>query len=87
MNSTRAAIVALMVFLGGVAKAKDNPPLKLAETISLPGLKAAFSQSDLAVAEANGFFKEQALTVQTQGLASGVKTVQLFSLSRMTSES
>ena len=39
MKSTRAAIMALMVFLGGVAKAKDNPPLKLAETISLPGLK------------------------------------------------
>src|SRR6202049_3684297 len=39
MKSTRAAMMALMVFLGGVAKAKDNPPLKLAETISLPGLK------------------------------------------------
>jgi ABC-type nitrate/sulfonate/bicarbonate transport system substrate-binding protein len=44
--------------------------------ISLPGLKPAFSQSDVAVADANGFFKEQALTVQTQGLASGVQTVQ-----------
>src|SRR5437764_10047215 len=44
--------------------------------VSLPGLKPAFSQSDIAVAEANGFFREQALTVQTQGLASGVKTVQ-----------
>ncbi|HEY4025060.1 MAG TPA: ABC transporter substrate-binding protein [Candidatus Dormibacteraeota bacterium] len=44
--------------------------------VSLPGLKPAFSQSDIAVAEANGFFKEQQLTVTTQGLASGVKTVQ-----------
>ena len=39
MKSTRAASVALLVVLGGVAKAKDNPPLKLAETIALPGLK------------------------------------------------
>ncbi|HKF76616.1 MAG TPA: ABC transporter substrate-binding protein [Candidatus Dormibacteraeota bacterium] len=44
--------------------------------VSLPGLKPAFSQSDIAVADANGFFKEQKLTVQTQGLASGVQTVQ-----------
>src|ERR1700682_6325569 len=39
MKSTRAAIVALMVLFGGVSNAKDNPPLKLVETISLPGLK------------------------------------------------
>jgi len=39
MKSTRAAMVALIVLLGGAAKAKDNLPLKLVETISLPGLK------------------------------------------------
>src|ERR1700732_3111885 len=39
MKSTRAAIVALMVLFGGAANATDNPPLKLVETISLPGLK------------------------------------------------
>src|SRR6202048_3216352 len=39
MKSTRAAILALIVLFGGVVKAKDNPPLKLVETISLPGLK------------------------------------------------
>jgi len=44
--------------------------------VSLPGLKPAFSQSDIAVADANGFFREEQLTVTTQGLASGVKTVQ-----------
>jgi NitT/TauT family transport system substrate-binding protein len=44
--------------------------------VSLPGLKPAFSQSDIAVADANGFLKEQNLTVTTQGLASGVQTVQ-----------
>ncbi len=44
--------------------------------VSLPGLKPAFSQSDIAVADVNGFFKEQNLTVTTQGLASGVQTVQ-----------
>src|SRR6266404_2892042 len=39
MKSTQAAVVALMVLLGGAAKAKDNAPLRLVETISLPGLK------------------------------------------------
>src|SRR6202045_5434726 len=39
MKSTRAAILALIGLFGGVVKAKDNPPLKLVETISLPGLK------------------------------------------------
>lgn len=39
MNSTRAAMVALMLLFGGVVQAKDGPPLKLVDTISLPGLK------------------------------------------------
>jgi DNA-binding beta-propeller fold protein YncE len=39
MKSTRAAVVALTVLLAGPAHAKDNPPLKLVETISLPDLK------------------------------------------------
>lgn len=39
MNSTRAAILGVVIFFGGVAKAKDDPPMKLVETISLPGLK------------------------------------------------
>jgi len=40
MNSTRAAIVALIILLGSFAQAKDSPqPLKLVETIPLPGLK------------------------------------------------
>jgi ABC-type nitrate/sulfonate/bicarbonate transport system substrate-binding protein len=44
--------------------------------VSLPGLKVAFSQSDIAVAEAQGYFSQEALTVTTQGLSSGVQTVQ-----------
>jgi ABC-type nitrate/sulfonate/bicarbonate transport system substrate-binding protein len=44
--------------------------------ISIPGLRPALSQADIAVADANGFFKEEALAVTTQGLASGVQTVQ-----------
>lgn len=44
--------------------------------ISLPGLQPAFSQSDIAVAQAEGFFKRQALTVTTEGLSSGVQTVR-----------
>jgi NitT/TauT family transport system substrate-binding protein len=44
--------------------------------VSLPGLKVAFSQSDIAVAEAQGYFNQEALTVTTEGLSSGVQTVQ-----------
>src|SRR5713101_2957998 len=39
MKTARAAIMALLVLTGVIAKAADNPPLKLVETISLPGLK------------------------------------------------
>jgi len=56
--------------------ASNAPPQPATIKVSLPGLKPAFSQSDIGVAEASGFFREQALTVQTEGLASGVKTVQ-----------
>src|SRR5438105_10702390 len=44
--------------------------------VSLPGLKVAFSQSDIAVAQAQGYFQREALTVTTEGLSSGVQTVQ-----------
>ena len=41
MKSTRLVILGSIVLLVGIAqtRAKDNPPLKLAETIALPGLK------------------------------------------------
>ena len=44
--------------------------------VSLPGLRVAFSQSDIAVAQAQGYFAQQALTVSTEGLSSGVQAVQ-----------
>src|ERR1700730_1282535 len=44
--------------------------------VLLPALKVGFSQSDIAVAQAEGYFSQQALTVTTQGLSSGVQTVQ-----------
>jgi NitT/TauT family transport system substrate-binding protein len=82
----RSAVVAtaaglLVAACGGAAAAPSGSaskqPMEPATIkVSLPGLKSAFSQSDIAVAEANGFFKDQQLTVTTQGLASGVKTVQ-----------
>jgi NitT/TauT family transport system substrate-binding protein len=78
-RSVLAMAAALLVAAcGGASSTPPNPGAREPATIkvSLPGLKSAFSQSDIAVAEANGFFREQALTVQTQGLASGVKTVQ-----------
>ena len=39
MKSIRATIVALAILLAGVAKARDDQPLKLVDTISLPDLK------------------------------------------------
>jgi DNA-binding beta-propeller fold protein YncE len=39
MKPTRAVIVALLLLLGVSAKAQDGAPLKLADTIPLPGLK------------------------------------------------
>jgi len=83
----RANVIALaagllVVACGGAASTASNPSASKAPMtpatikVSLPGLKPAFSQSDIAVAETDGFFREQQLTVQTQGLASGVKTVQ-----------
>ncbi|HSR22094.1 MAG TPA: ABC transporter substrate-binding protein, partial [Candidatus Eisenbacteria bacterium] len=85
--SSRGKVLALAAGLlvaacGGASSTASTPGASKAPVepatikVSLPGLKPAFSQSDIAVAEANGFFKEQQLTVQTQGLSSGVKTVQ-----------
>jgi NitT/TauT family transport system substrate-binding protein len=84
--SLRTAVLAtaaglLVAACGGTGSAPSTSaskqPMEPATIkVSLPGLKPAFSQSDIAVAEASGFFKEQQLTVTTQGLASGVKTVQ-----------
>lgn len=77
---TLAATVALAACGGGAATPTASPssgkPQPATIKVALPGLKVAFSQSDIAVAQANGFFGEQALTVQTEGLSSGVKTVQ-----------
>jgi DNA-binding beta-propeller fold protein YncE len=39
MKSKQAVILAMVFLLGGVAEAKDDPPMKLVETIPLPGLK------------------------------------------------
>src|SRR5215472_1159459 len=82
----RNVLIVVMAFLlaaacGGspakpAAPASNAPRQPATVKVSLPGLKPAFAQSDVGVAEANGFFSEQALTVETQGLASGVKTVQ-----------
>ncbi len=80
-NLLVSATVLLVAACGGASSSPAPSASKQALTpaaikVSLPGLKPAFSQSDIPVAEANGFFREQELTVQTQGLSSGVKTVQ-----------
>lgn len=79
---TMGMLVAVLLTAGCGGAAAPGPsasaqPLTPATIkVSLPGLMPAFSQADIAVAQADGFFKEQELTVQTQGLASGVQTVQ-----------
>ncbi|HEY7202341.1 MAG TPA: ABC transporter substrate-binding protein [Candidatus Dormibacteraeota bacterium] len=81
-NLLAVASVLLVAACGGASSTAANPSASKAPVtpatikVSLPGLKPAFSQSDIAVAEASGFFKDEQLTVETQGLASGVKTVQ-----------
>jgi len=81
-NLLAVASVLLVAACGGASSTAANPNASKAPVtpatikVSLPGLKPAFSQSDIAVAEASGFFKDEQLTVETQGLASGVKTVQ-----------
>jgi NitT/TauT family transport system substrate-binding protein len=72
----------LLAACGGSAPASPSPSPSVGTLqpasikVSLPGLKVAFSQSDVAVAQAQGYFKRQALTVTTEGLSSGVQTVQ-----------
>jgi len=79
-NALAVAVALLVLGCGGSTSSPASTPSgeKPAASlkVSLPGLKPAFSQSDIAVAEANGFFREQNLMVTTQGLASGVQTVQ-----------
>ncbi len=68
----------LAVACGGTGTAQPSPGASLAPAqlkISIPVSKTAFAQADLAVADAEGFFKEQALEVTFQNLASGVKSV------------
>src|SRR5439155_8152698 len=76
-------MVVVAIFLaacGGSSSASPTPsPSSLQPAsikVSLPGLKVAFSQSDIAVAQAQGYFSQEALTVTTEGLSSGVQTVQ-----------
>jgi len=70
----------LLAACGGTASPSPSPSVGTLQPasikVSLPGLRVAFSQSDIAVAQAQGFFKRQALTVTTEGLSSGVQTVQ-----------
>jgi ABC-type nitrate/sulfonate/bicarbonate transport system substrate-binding protein len=72
----------LVVACGGSSSTSPSPAPSAGQLqpasikVSLPGLKVAFSQSDIAVAQAEGYFNQEALTVTTQGLSSGVQAVQ-----------
>src|SRR5437879_10179813 len=78
----RIALLAafLLAACGGPSPASPAPSAGQVQSasikVSLPGLRMAFSQSDIAVAQAEGYFKEQKLTVTTEGLSTGVQTVQ-----------
>jgi NitT/TauT family transport system substrate-binding protein len=70
-------VVVLVAACGGPSPTPSAGGLQPASIkVSLPGLRVAFSQSDVAVAQAQGYFKREALTVTTQGLSSGVQTIQ-----------
>src|SRR5262249_57020837 len=45
-------------------------------TIGLPTSVTSFANSDVAVAEAQGYFRDEGLTVHVKNLASGVPVVQ-----------
>src|SRR5437588_6108090 len=78
------ALGAMVTFAacGGSGSTSSSPspgagrPQPVSIKVALPGLKVAFSQSDIAVAQAQGYFSQEALTVSTEGLSSGVQTVQ-----------
>ena len=78
------ALGAMLTFAacGGSGSTSSSPspgagrPQPVSIKVALPGLKVAFSQSDIAVAQAQGYFSQEALTVSTEGLSSGVQTVQ-----------
>jgi len=80
MHRTMLVAFFLLAACGGSSSASPTPSggqLQPASIkVSLPGLRMAFSQSDIAVAQAQGYFKEQGLTVTTEGLSTGVQTVQ-----------
>ena len=60
---------------GTAQPAPGSPPPIVQLKVSIPVAKTAFAQADLAVADAEGFFKAQGLEVSFQNLASGVKSV------------
>lgn len=77
-----AAVIAVAACGGAPSTASSPAPSQSAGKqpatikIALPVRQTAFAQADIAVAEANGFFKEQALTVTTENLNSGVQSVR-----------
>jgi NitT/TauT family transport system substrate-binding protein len=74
------SLVVLAACGGGASQASPSPSsgAKSPATIkvALPVRQTAFAQADIAVAQANGFFQEQNLTVNTENLASGVQAVK-----------
>lgn len=71
--------VLFMVACGGESGTATASPSELTPAqlkISIPVSKTGFAQSDLAVAQGNGFFQEQKLEVTFQNLNSGVQSVQ-----------
>ncbi|WP_216896101.1 ABC transporter substrate-binding protein [Nocardia alni] len=71
-----AVAAALLAACGCGTTSSAAPGAPATITVSLPGLKPAFAQSDIAVAQANGYFAEQKLTVHVQGLSAGTATLQ-----------
>jgi NitT/TauT family transport system substrate-binding protein len=78
---TLAAVAVATGCGGGASQTSPSPGASANMTpatikVALPVRQTAFAQADIAVAEANGFFAKQKLTVSTENLNSGVQSVR-----------
>ena len=82
MRASRINIVILLTVVGVVAAACGGGPTEGSQngegtiTLGFPTATTSFANADVAVAEEQGFFEEQGLTVETRNFGSGVDVSQ-----------
>lgn len=72
------SLVALLAAAGGCSStpAATSTPSSTVINLGLPTSVTSFANADVAVAQAQGYFKAEGLTVNVKNLASGVPVVQ-----------